>query len=489
MKIADFIGEVTEYDKKERLEERKPKSWLKSVSAFANGVGGALIFGVADDDTPVGLANARADSEKISETIKARIDPVPEVILSIHAEESKQFIVLQIKRGNETPYYYVGDGSMTAYIRIGNESVPANAAVLRRLVPHGSGKHYDALPSRYKIEDLAFTKLRSVYRMRTGKELEESDFISFSLANEDGVLTNGGALLSDDPPLRHSRLFCTRWFGLDKASGIMDAIDDKEFEGSLVSLLQDGDAFVKTNTKKRWKKTGHGRVEMPEYPEQAVFESIVNALIHRDYLETGSEVHIDIFDDRLEIYSPGGMYDGSLVQELDTNMVPSRRRNPVIADVFSRMHYMERRGSGFRKIKADYHNAVNFRPELEPKFSSTPTSFFVTLYNLNYNVPIAAIPIKVGNVAVENSKVAVDEEKVAVERRLSSITANAPTKNKTMLLFDVYGYDGVFGRAEIMQMFGMASSSAGKLLIKLKELYFIEPVSGHGKGKYRFVAK
>ena len=141
--------------------------------------------------------------------------------------------------------------------------------------------------------------------MRTGKELEESDFISFGLANEDGVLTNGGALLSDDPPLRHSRLFCTRWFGLDKASGIMDAIDDKEFEGSLVSLLQDGDAFVKTNTKKRWKKTGHGRVEMPEYPEQAVFESIVNALIHRDYLETGSEVHIDIFDDRLEIYSPG----------------------------------------------------------------------------------------------------------------------------------------------------------------------------------------
>lgn len=436
MKIADFIGEVTEYDKKERLEERKPKSWLKSVSAFANGVGGALLFGVADDDTLIGLANAKADSEKISEAMKARIDPVPEVILSIHAEEGRQFIVLQVKPGSETPYYYVGDGSMTAYIRIGNESVPANAAVLRRLVLHGSGKHYDALPSRYKIEDLAFTKLRSVYRMRTGKELEESDFISFGLANEDGALTNGGVLLADDPPLRHSCLFCTRWFGRDKASGIMDAIDDKEFKGSLVSLLQDGDAFVKTNTKKRWKKTGYGRVEMPEYPEQAVFEAIVNALIHRDYLETGSEVHIDIFDDRLEIYSPGGMYDGSLVQEL------------------------------------------------EPKFSSTPTSFFVTLYNLNYNVPIAG-----EKVAVENDKVAIDGKKVAFKRRLSGMAANAPTKNKAILLFDAYGYDGVFGRAEIMQMFGIASSSAGKLLIKLKELHFIEPVSGHGKGKYRFIAK
>ena len=440
-------------------------------------------------NTPVGLADAKADSEKISESIKARIDPVPEVILSIHAEEGKQFIVLQVKAGSETPYYYVGDGSMTAYIRIGNESIPANAAILRRLVIHGSGKHYDALPSRYRIEDLAFTKLRSVYRMRTGKELDESDFISSGLANEDGGLTNGRALLADDPPLRHSRLFCTRWFGLDKASGIMDAIDDKEFEGSLVSLLQNGDAFVKTNTKKRWKKTGHGRIEMPEYPEQAVFEAIVNALIHRDYLETGSEVHIDIFDDRLEIYSPGGMYDGSLVQELDTNMVPSRRRNPVIADVFSRMHYMERRGNGFRKTKADYYNAVNFRPELEPKFSSTHTSFFVTLYNLNYNVPIAERPVEGEKVAFENDKVATDREKVAFERCLSEMTANAPTKNKAILLFDAYGYDGVFGRAEIMKMFGMASSSAGKLLVRLKELHFIEPVSGHGKGKYRFIAK
>lgn len=75
MKIADFIGEVTEYDKKKQLEERKPKSWLKSVSAFANGVGDALLFGIADDDTLVGVTNAKTDSEKISEAIKSRIDP------------------------------------------------------------------------------------------------------------------------------------------------------------------------------------------------------------------------------------------------------------------------------------------------------------------------------------------------------------------------------------------------------------------------------
>ena len=69
----------------------KPKSWLKSVSAFANGVGGVLVFAVADDDTLVGLTNAKVDSEKISEAVKARIDPVPEVILSIHVEEGKHY--------------------------------------------------------------------------------------------------------------------------------------------------------------------------------------------------------------------------------------------------------------------------------------------------------------------------------------------------------------------------------------------------------------
>ena len=305
MKLTDLIGETTEYDKKEMLEERKSKSWLKSVSAFANGIGGALIFGIADDDTLVGLSDAKADADKISEKIKATLDPVPQIILSIPHEDGKDFIILKVLSGQETPYYYYADGNRIAYVRVGNESVPADAATLKRLVLHGSGISYDSLPTHFKTVDYAFTKLRSVYRARTGNELEDADFISFGLSTDDGMLTNAGALLSDECPIRHSRLFCTRWYGLDKASGVMEALDDKEFSGSLVSLLQNGEEFVKNNTKKRWKKTGQGRLEMPEYPEQAVLECIVNALIHRDYTQVGSEVHIDIFDDRMEVIAGG----------------------------------------------------------------------------------------------------------------------------------------------------------------------------------------
>ena len=109
----------------------------------------------------------------------------------------------------------------------------------------------------------------------------------------------------------------------------------------------------------------------------------MNALIHRDYLEYGSEVHIDMYDDRLEVYSPGGMLDGSLVQNLDLMNITSKRRNPVIADIFSRLRLMERRGSGFKKIMEDYH-AYSVIEEQMPKFRSDTHAFFIVLPNLNY---------------------------------------------------------------------------------------------------------
>ena len=202
MKLSDFMGEATEYDKKEMLEERKPKSWLKSVSAFANGIGGALFFGVSNDEVLVGLDDAKGISEKISEAIKTKMDPAPQVILEIHAEDGKKFVVLRVPSGQETPYYYTGDGNRIAYVRIGNESVPASAVDLKRLVLRGSNTSFDSLSTRYSFESLAFTKLRSVYRMRTGTELTDSDFVSFDLVDENNMLTNAGVLLADESPMR-----------------------------------------------------------------------------------------------------------------------------------------------------------------------------------------------------------------------------------------------------------------------------------------------
>lgn len=313
------------------------------------------------------------------------MNPIPNFNLKFYETDNKlKLIILEVYAGDETPYYYAADGMLTAFCRIGNESVPVTPTKLKELILRGSTTSYDNLKSQYNFDNMSFTKLKSTYKQRTGNQLENSDYESFGIVDENGNLTNAGALIADESPIKHSRLFCTRWNGLDKAPGIIDAIDDKEYSGGLINLLQSGMDFVINNSKKSWKKTATGRIEMPDYPERAVLEGIVNALIHRNYLEIGSEVHIDMFDDRIEIYSPGGMYDGTKVQDRDLMKVPSRRRNPVIADIFNRLKYMERRGSGFKKIISDYKVQSQYVDDMEPEFNSDNDSFLLVLKNLNY---------------------------------------------------------------------------------------------------------
>ena len=113
-----LIAECSSYDFKEMVERRKVKSWLKSVSAFANTDGGSLFYGVNDDGVIVGLENPQDDADFISETIKARLDPVPEIQLIPIEHESHTLLEVKVKAGMLTPYYYYQDGTRTAYTRV-----------------------------------------------------------------------------------------------------------------------------------------------------------------------------------------------------------------------------------------------------------------------------------------------------------------------------------------------------------------------------------
>lgn len=484
--IERWIAEATECDFKAALEIRKPKSWLKSVSAFANGIGGTLFFGIDDDRNVIGLADVQADAEAISRLIKERITPLPNFILSPEKDNGKDILVLTVSAGRSTPYYYKADGAMESYIRIGNESVIAPGYVLNQLVLKGMNRTYDALTSEYDFKDYSFSKLRERYKVWTGNSMEEKLFDSFDIRDEQGRLTNAGALLADDSPVRHSRLFCTRWNGLDKSGGIVDALDSAEYSGSLIILLNEGVSFVKRNMKTLWKKTADSRIEMPDYCERSIFEAIVNGLIHRDYLILGSEVHIDIYDDRLTIYSPGGMADGTRVQERDLSSISSTRRNPILADIFGRLGYMERQGSGFKKITEAYHAAHNYRDELEPKFYSDASSFQVTLYNLNYGQTTEKAAVSVENQLFDEQKAVVSAENQLFETLLLGLKAKTNTKESMIKLYRQFGFDTPFARADIIKIIGVTSSPAGALINKLKSAGLIEPVVGQGKGKYKF---
>lgn len=373
---------------------------------------------------------------------------------------------------------------MEAYIRIGNEGVIAPDYVLNQLILKGMNRTYDALTSEYDFKDYAFSKLRERYKVWMGNSMEDKLFDSFDIRDNHGKLTNAGALLADDSPVRHSRLFCTRWNGLDKSGGIVDALDSAEHSGSLIILLNEGVGFVKRNMKTRWKKTANSRIEMPDYCERSVFEALVNALIHRDYLILGSEVHIDIYDDRLTISSPGGMADGTRIQERDITNISSTRRNPVLADVFARLGYMERQGSGFKKITEAYYAAHNYRAELEPKFYSDGTSFQVTLYNLNYGQATGETGLADEKQAFDNEKTGLQDKKQALERLLTGLSASAPTKENILKLYMNFGVDTIFARADVMKVTGLTATPATELMRKMKEAKLIE--SAKGRGKYKF---
>lgn len=268
--------------------------------------------------------------------------------------------------------------------------------------------------------------------------------ISFGLANEQGYLTNAGALIVDESPTICSRLFCTRWNGLNKRGGIIDAFDDAEYSGSVISLIDNGEAFIKRNAKKMWRKTANSREEMPEYVERSYHEALINAIAHRDYLIYGSEVHIDIFDNRMEIYSPGGMPDGSVIQERDPLMVPSTRRNPVLADIFNRLGYMERKGSGFGKIIGGYEFQINYDESKKPSFRSDRYQFTVIMPNLNYDVP-QDVPQDLMDVQIikliRNDK-KISTEKIADVLGVSTKTVKRHIKKMNNVRYVGSGYSG-----------------------------------------------
>ena len=162
---------------------------------------------------------------------------------------------------------------------------------------------------------------------------------------------------------------------------------------------------------------------MPDYPYEAIHETLVNALVHRDYMIQGSEIHVDIYDDRLEIVSPGGMPDGKRIQDLKIDEVASIRRNPIICDIFSRLKLMERRGSGLRKIIDQYPE------DNAPSFRSTEQSFIVTLPNLNHNN--TSMPNGIDN-GIDGIEIGIEN---GIEKILSALEADPKITQKKLAVY------------------------------------------------------
>lgn len=378
-----LIAECTAYDFKGELERKKVKDWLKSVSAFPNTEGGTIFFGVGNDASIVGVANPQKDMEFISEKINSHLDPIPVYSLKpVETADGKVILVLEFPVGQQTPYYLSLDGKRIAYVRRGNQSVPATSRELFELVLRGSNRSWDSLVSNELREKHTFNTLEKEYNLRSGSRWEESLLSSFGLITEDGHLTNAGLLFADRCPVTQSRVYCTKWHGTGKT----DAVNDSEYNGNLLYLLDMAKSFIKANTAVRWYKLPDYRLNLPEYAERAIEEMCVNHLIHRDYSELGSEVSINIYDDRIETTSPGGITDVFDPIRLKPEKIASKRRNPILAEVFSQLNYMEKRGSGLRKIQDATAILPSYKAEKRPFFESSLEFFYTIIPNVNYGM-------------------------------------------------------------------------------------------------------
>lgn len=482
--MTDIISrkiEATKLDYKLNLEQDKPKSWLKSVSAFANTSGGHIYFGFTNDThEAVGLDDVQSTASKIAELIEGRISPsVRYELIEIESDiAGRTCLDLIISNGPNYPYYYIHERTQEAYIRHGDRSVIATTAELNNLILKGQNKTYDALPSHRNLDEVSFTLLKATYKKETGEDFVlPRDLTSMGLIDENDMVTNAGLLLCDQGYIRQSKIICTRWKGVEKGSVDGDALDDQEFsEASIITLLNDAEAFIRNNSKNAWTIRGMRREEKSDYPFKAVREVLVNALIHRDYQIVGTEVHVDMFDDRLEITSPGGMLNGSRIQDLDLKRVPSMRRNEIISDMFGRLHYMDRRGSGIGRIINSY---VDFSEK--PIFFSNEYYFQVVLPNRSIASPAQMSLEFFDETQLMDSKTQLMKRKLNSEQDWELIyfkdmileKAGKDFRKKTIneleMLFERYRYEYSFNRRNIADLFGISENGASGFIKKCLE--------------------
>ena len=390
MKITDILPaygfETKKLEYKVRLNSPDPCTWLKTIAGFANCDGGELIVGVKDDKTLHGFLENEIDGEirNINNQIKSKIEP--EIVYDFkyipysEGNDTRFLINIIVYRSKRLPVILKENKFNVIYLRQEAATVVASPEQIRSLIIKSEAITNDEVDTRVKFEVENFNKLFDVYEKNKGEELTLKKLESINFYNTNGYLKKGSLLFADDCNDSNTIMHCRLWDSLTKGSSVV--LDDKETKGNLLELLDFALKFIMSNTKTGFIKQDIGRKSISSYPQRAVTEAVVNALVHRNYMITGAQIDIDIFKDRIEITSPGSLLGSSFKSnETDLKSIPSKRRNQLICDVFAICNLMEKSGSGFEKIMDDY---ASFDDRYKPSISCTNDYFVITLKDVLY---------------------------------------------------------------------------------------------------------
>lgn len=339
----------------------------REIIAFVNTNGGTIYVGVQDSGEIVGLVNADFVMQQISNSLRDSVRPDVSMFTKIELlqEERKFFIKLTVSQGTKRPYYLSDKGLKPTgvYVRSGTTSAPASEDAIRMMIKMTDGDSFES--NRSLIQELTFTSLNKEMERRN-LEFSEVQMKNLGILSSDYIYTNMGLLVSDQ--CKHSIKFAI-FQGSDK----LVFKDRKELTGSLFAQLTD--AYKTIDFYNGTKATFHDllREDERDYPEDAVREALLNAVVHRDYSFSGSTI-INLYSDRLEIISLGGLVSGL---SLEAAMLgASQPRNEKLASLFYRMKLIEAYGTGISKIISCYKGLP-----VQPKFENVEGAFRVILPN------------------------------------------------------------------------------------------------------------
>jgi len=424
---------TTEF-KREYTEEIK-----KAIVAFANTAGGTLYVGINDDKSIAGVKNLDDTLLQITNAVRSSIKPDVTLFVDYKTEKigKAAIIAINVQRGTACPYYLAGKGIRPegVYVRQGTSSVPASETAIRNMIKETDGEKYEEV--RSLNQDFTFVATEQFFKMGNisfGVNQQKT----LHLQTNDGVYTNLGFLLSDQS---------VHTIKLAVFEGIEKEVfkDRREFSGSLLKQLDDVYTFLDMYNHNHGKVKGLYREDRRDYPEEALREALLNALVHRDYAFSSSTL-ISIFEDRIEFVSVGGLLKGISLDDIMLGL--SAPRNINLANVFYRLHLIEAYGTGIQKIIRSYAQCARM-----PKLQTTGNAFKITLPNRNTNHHYAH---------VNNPSLTVNEEKV-------------------IYLFD--NHEEIV-RRDVGTALAVSQAMAVRILRSLTDKQTIRPIGGGKKTRY-----
>ena len=348
-------------------------TFLKTVSAFANYDGGQIIFGVGDTGEKIGLKDPAETCLLIENKINDAIRPQPQYELSVN--EKDKTVTLTVEAGPAKPYTY----KSKAYRRNDTATIEADELELSRLILQGRNIYYEELPA--DTQELSFLELERRAKQEIGiKSLNKDILKTLNLYHDGEGYNHAAELLADH---NHFSGIDVARFGEDISIILKRAALEKE---SILSELEKAVELYRDYYQYE-EIRGMDRVKVEKIPEEAFRETIANALIHRTW-DVNAQIRVLMFEDRIEVSSPGGLPAGLSEEEYLKGNI-SMLRNPILGNVFYRLHIVEILGTGIIRIKEAYKES-----QKKPVFEVFENSIKVTLpviSSINLNADEAVV--------------------------------------------------------------------------------------------------